>query len=124
MTAASVWSLLLPALEICKNNSFGMKELACIPVTIGFILGALFVYLTDKFLPENVIWIFDKSCKKKKFLFYVKAFDDVSPKQLQRKYSEESLVISTSSEDSSKEKWNWWNKLYEFKWSLHYSIRE
>lgn len=55
MTAASVWSLLIPAIELCEeSNSFGSKRLACIPVSIGIVLGAFFVYLTDKFLPEDV----------------------------------------------------------------------
>jgi len=82
MTAASVWSLLLPALEICQNNIFGGKEFACIPVTIGFVLGALFVYLTDVFLPED-------------------AFEEPqTSKKLTRKNSENDLMISTSSEDS------------------------
>ncbi len=58
MTAASFWSLLLPAVEIAHANFDGNKKLACIPITLGFLLGALFVYLTDYILPENVVTVF------------------------------------------------------------------
>ena len=53
MTAASFFSLLLPALDLCKES--GYNRLACLPVTFGFLLGALFVYLTDKFMPDDYL---------------------------------------------------------------------
>lgn len=56
MTAASFWSLLLPALEIGdQTNGEDNKMLTLFPVVIGFLLGAFFVYITDVLLPENVI---------------------------------------------------------------------
>jgi len=56
MTAASFWSLLLPAIEISiQANLDSHKLFALFPVTIGFLLGAGFVYLTDRFLPDNYI---------------------------------------------------------------------
>ena len=57
MTAASFWSLLLPALEITEqqlDEDHNNKFLALIPVLTGFFLGAGFVYFTDLLLPENV----------------------------------------------------------------------
>jgi len=58
MTAATVWSLLLPAIEISEqmngdvNNS---KFMALVPVLIGIFLGAGFVHLADIFLPDDLI---------------------------------------------------------------------
>ncbi len=49
MIAASVWSLLLPALEEAEN---GWGRYAFIPVSIGIFFGALFLHLADKFLPS------------------------------------------------------------------------
>jgi zinc transporter ZupT len=54
MTAASFWSLLLPAIEIAQFNFDGNKKLSCMPITLGFLAGALFVFLTDWIMPENV----------------------------------------------------------------------
>jgi zinc transporter ZupT len=57
MTAASFWSLLLPALEITEQQldaEHNNKFLALFPVLIGFFFGAGFVYFTDLILPENV----------------------------------------------------------------------
>ena len=51
MLAASVWSLLLPALEEGEN---GWGRYACIPVCVGFLLGSGFLTLLDKLLPENL----------------------------------------------------------------------
>eukprot|EP00112_Aurelia_sp_Birch-Aquarium-sp1_P013974 Seg2992.1 transcript_id=Seg2992.1/GoldUCD/mRNA.D3Y31 product="Zinc transporter ZIP11" protein_id=Seg2992.1/GoldUCD/D3Y31 len=52
MIAASYWSLLAPAIEMASSSSaYGAKgEYAFIPVSIGFLLGALFVYGSDHFL--------------------------------------------------------------------------
>lgn len=49
MTAASFWSLLAPAIEMAAESKlYGEEgEYAFIPVGIGFLLGALFVYGTD-----------------------------------------------------------------------------
>lgn len=49
MIAASYWSLLEPAIEMAqKSKLYGADgEYACIPVGIGFIIGAAFVYGTD-----------------------------------------------------------------------------
>lgn len=46
MTAASYWSLLEPAIEMCE--SYG--QFAFAPVAAGFLFGAVFVYGTDRFL--------------------------------------------------------------------------
>ncbi len=52
MTAASVWSLLIPALE---QSSASLGRLAFLPATGGFLLGIGFLLLLDKFLPvENL----------------------------------------------------------------------
>eukprot|EP00057_Strongylocentrotus_purpuratus_P024897 XP_011679371.1 PREDICTED: zinc transporter ZIP11 [Strongylocentrotus purpuratus] len=49
MIAASYWSLLAPAIEIAETN--GYSKWSFVPAAIGFILGALFVYAADVFLP-------------------------------------------------------------------------
>ena len=56
MTAASYWSLLAPAIEMASSSSaYGAKgEYAFIPVSVGFLLGALFVYGSDHFLTVMV----------------------------------------------------------------------
>ena len=48
MVAASVWSLLIPAME----QSEGMGKLAFIPALVGFILGNGFLLLLDKIIPH------------------------------------------------------------------------
>ena len=48
MVSASVWSLLIPAVE--QSNNYG--TLSFIPATIGFILGGLFLVLLDKVVPH------------------------------------------------------------------------
>lgn len=50
MTAASVWSLLIPAIEQCAEKMGGFSF---IPAAVGFILGTVILMLTDKVLPEN-----------------------------------------------------------------------
>ncbi|XP_053673385.1 zinc transporter ZIP11 [Anopheles nili] len=52
MIAASFWSLLAPAIELAESSHmYGSKgEFAFIPVAIGFLLGAIFVYGTDKII--------------------------------------------------------------------------
>ncbi|MBQ8429250.1 MAG: ZIP family metal transporter [Clostridia bacterium] len=50
MLAASIWSLLLPALEQAGN---GWGRYAIIPVSVGFLLGAAFLWLFDKMTPDT-----------------------------------------------------------------------
>jgi ZIP family zinc transporter len=48
MIAASYWSLLAPAIDMCEG-----KTLPCwIPPAIGFVLGGLFLWTIDKILPH------------------------------------------------------------------------
>lgn len=48
MTAASVWSLLIPAME----QSADMDRLSFLPAAGGFILGILFLLLLDRVIPH------------------------------------------------------------------------
>lgn len=48
MTAASVWSLLLPAIGQCEES---MGQLAFIPAAAGFMAGIGFLMLTDRLIP-------------------------------------------------------------------------
>ncbi|GBP73977.1 Zinc transporter ZIP11 [Eumeta japonica] len=52
MTAASYWSLLDPAISMCKGSTqYGSNgQYAFIPVAFGFLFGAIFVYGTDIFI--------------------------------------------------------------------------
>ncbi|KAL5017907.1 hypothetical protein ScPMuIL_003629 [Solemya velum] len=54
MTAASYWSLLKPALEMAEASGiYGSSgQWAFLPVTIGFVFGAGFVYGADVFMPQ------------------------------------------------------------------------
>ena len=55
MTAATFWSLLLPALEIAESMYDGYhKMFSLIPVLIGLFIGAAFVHFTDVLLPDDV----------------------------------------------------------------------
>lgn len=50
MLAASYWSLLAPAIEMAeKSGKYG--AFAFLPVAIGFVLGAAFVYFADLMMP-------------------------------------------------------------------------
>ncbi|MBR4124398.1 MAG: ZIP family metal transporter [Clostridia bacterium] len=49
MVAASIWSLLLPAIDLSANLG-GWKVL---PLLIGFVLGGLFLIVLDKIIPEH-----------------------------------------------------------------------
>ncbi|XP_033739292.1 zinc transporter ZIP11-like [Pecten maximus] len=53
MTAASYWSLLAPAIEMAERSGlYGEQgQWAFLPVSIGFILGAIFVYGADVLMP-------------------------------------------------------------------------
>lgn len=48
MIAASVWSLLIPAM----NMSEGMGKMAFVPAAVGFLLGILFLLIMDKVIPH------------------------------------------------------------------------
>ncbi|UCF96452.1 MAG: ZIP family metal transporter [Spirochaetaceae bacterium] len=49
MVAASFWSLLAPAIEMAENES---NLPAFIPAAVGFLLGGVFLFVTDKILPH------------------------------------------------------------------------
>ncbi len=48
MVAASIWSLIMPALEM--SNGEGFQKVG--PTVIGFLLGALFIFALDKLIPH------------------------------------------------------------------------
>ena len=53
MLAASYWSLLAPAIELAQLSG-GYGSLAFVPVGVGFLAGAVFVYIADWLLPLMV----------------------------------------------------------------------
>jgi zinc transporter 11 len=66
MIAASFWSLLAPAIELAEaSGDYGSDgRFAFMPVAVGFLLGAVFVYATDRV-----------SCSSyRKKYFYIKYF--------------------------------------------------
>ncbi len=48
MIAASIWSLLIPSLEMAKSQNI----IEWIPATVGFILGILFLLVLDSIIPH------------------------------------------------------------------------
>ena len=48
MVAASVWSLLIPSIDMAKEQGV----IAWVPATIGFILGILFLLVLDNIIPH------------------------------------------------------------------------
>ena len=54
--AASYWSLLDPALEYAQQSGYygDRGQWSFVPVVIGFVLGAIFVYATDLLMPQMV----------------------------------------------------------------------
>ncbi len=53
MIAASCWSLLIPAIEMCEDNpTYARHGLAWLPALLGFLLGALALLGIDKILPH------------------------------------------------------------------------
>lgn len=48
MVAASVWSLLIPAMDMSK----GMGKLAFLPAAVGFLLGIFFLLAMDRLIPH------------------------------------------------------------------------
>lgn len=61
MLAASYWSLLAPAIEMAEESGkYG--AFAFLPVAIGFVIGAAFVYFADLMMPflvSGFIFSFD-----------------------------------------------------------------
>ena len=66
MVAASVWSLLIPAMDMSEH----MGKLAFIPAAAGFLLGILFLLILDRTIPhlhmgkdepEGMCWGFKKT---------------------------------------------------------------
>lgn len=49
MVAASFWSLLAPAIDFAENNG---SKAPWLVVAIGFLLGGIFLYITDKTIPH------------------------------------------------------------------------
>ncbi len=49
MMAASVWSLLIPSIEMSETMYPAMKWM---PAAVGFLAGALFIFFLDKFTPH------------------------------------------------------------------------
>ena len=64
MIAASVWSLLIPAMEYESSQAFG--RLAFLPALFGIWLGVLFMFLLEKFIPTPN----SESLVKKNMLFW------------------------------------------------------
>lgn len=48
MVAASIWSLLIPSIDMAENEG----SIAWIPATIGFLLGIVFLLLLDNVIPH------------------------------------------------------------------------
>ena len=48
MVAASVWSLLIPSIEMAKEQNI----IAWLPATVGFILGIVFLLILDNIIPH------------------------------------------------------------------------
>ena len=48
MVAASIWSLILPAIDQSSN----LGKLSFLPVVCGFLLGSLFLVILDKVIPH------------------------------------------------------------------------
>lgn len=48
MTAASFWSLLAPAIDLCEASN----QISFLVVSSGFFVGGLFLFLVDKLLPH------------------------------------------------------------------------
>ena len=59
MIAASIWSLLIPAMEYETSLAFG--RLSFLPALIGLWIGIFFMILMEKFIPETKL---DSSLKK------------------------------------------------------------
>ena len=64
MIASSIWSLIMPSIEMASKQ----KVISFIPASIGFILGILFLMNLDKFLPSSLQ---NKKDKTSKMIFAV-----------------------------------------------------
>lgn len=49
MIAASVWSLLIPSIDMTKNSD---GQASCFPAAIGFIVGVIFLLILDNVIPH------------------------------------------------------------------------
>ena len=49
MIAASVWSLLIPSIEVAERN---LGDWSWVPAAVGFLFGGLFLVLLDHVLPH------------------------------------------------------------------------
>ncbi|NBW59784.1 MAG: ZIP family metal transporter, partial [Crocinitomicaceae bacterium] len=49
MVAASFWSLLMPSIEMSEKY---FPNMAWMPAAVGFLLGALFLFFLDKWMPH------------------------------------------------------------------------
>eukprot|EP00494_Astrolonche_serrata_P026164 UN26425 len=58
MLAASYWSLLAPCIELSETLGYG--SYVWFPPSCGFVLGALFVYIADEYLPHPDILRYKK----------------------------------------------------------------
>ncbi len=68
MIAASVWSLLIPAMEYESSQRLGV--FAFLPATLGLWLGVLFLLAIDIFVPEvNILAPLGKSFGESKMMF-------------------------------------------------------
>lgn len=63
MIAASVWSLLLPCLEMSQN----MGKLSFLPAVIGFLLGMTMLIIIDKMDPYICLLPESRECEKCKY---------------------------------------------------------
>jgi len=54
MTAASYWSLLAPAIDMAEKSGTYGENGAFAPAAIGFLLGGLFVLVSDICIPKFV----------------------------------------------------------------------
>ena len=54
MVAASVWSLIIPSIDMAKEQNI----IAWVPATIGFLLGIIFLLILEELLLDVIIqWI-------------------------------------------------------------------
>lgn len=80
MTAASYWSLLQPAIDMCKESkAYGENgEYAFVPVAGGFLFGAVFVFGTDRFL--DYLGISSTNMMISEYFFIIFTIVDISLK--------------------------------------------
>ena len=50
MIAASIWSLLIPAIEMSEEQ----EKIAWMPASVGFLLGILFLLVLDSLIPHYI----------------------------------------------------------------------